>query len=227
MTVSKKVSRCVPVYRFGSSSGAVAKWLDIHVRMPSRGESPPIGLEHEGIATGAGHRPGRRGGQAALSIDGRPRQTGCSFRRCVPVDRLRPVKSRQCAISANLRAHAIQVAFAGSPHLAELAAFRACRRVHHSGARPAAARPALVHRLRRRDLPVAESDLRRRSRLHRRVRRRPRVSHGPRADGPIPHRERCGSDGGRHPRAPGRGHRVRLHRLRRVRPHPRLHREAG
>ena len=201
-----------------------AKYLD---RQPRRwlktgewlaaGRYRRIGLDHEGVATRAGHCPGRRGRQAAVSADGRPRQTGGSFRRRLPADRLRAVQSGERSVSADLRTDPIQVAFAGPPHLAELAALRACRRVHHAGARPAAARPALVHRLGRRDLSVAEPDLRRGSRLHRGVRRRPRVSHGPRADGPVPHRERCGRDGGRHPRTAGRGHRVRLHRRRRVR----------
>ena len=36
--------------------------------MASRGEGRPISLEHEGIATCAGDRPGRRGGQAAYPL---------------------------------------------------------------------------------------------------------------------------------------------------------------
>ena len=123
------------------------------------------------------------------------------------------VQSRQRQISANLRADSVQVAFAGSPHLAELAAIRPCRGVHHPGSGAAAAWPPVVHRFRGCHLSVDEPDLRRGPRLHRRVRRRPRVPDGPRADGPVPHRERCGCHGGGHPGAARRGDRVRLHRL--------------
>ena len=83
------------------------------------------------------------------------------------------------------------------------------RRVHHPGAGAAAARPALVHRQRRRDLPVAEPDLRRGPRLHRRVRCRPRVPDGPRADGRSSTSRPARGDGRRHPGAAARGDRVR------------------
>ena len=157
-------------------------------------------------ATRAGHRPGRRRGQAAVPADRGPRQARGSLRRRLPAHRLRAVESGQRPISADLRADPVQVAFAGPAHLAELAAVGACRRVHHPGPGPAAARPALVHRLRRRDLPVAEPDLRRGPRLHRGVRCRPRVPDGSRADAAVPHRERRGRDGRRHPGAARRGH---------------------
>src|SRR6202051_1635188 len=48
----------------------------------------------------------------------------------------------------------------GHAHLAQLAAVRPGRRVHHTRPGAAAARSALVHRQRRRDLPVDELDLR-------------------------------------------------------------------
>lgn len=173
--------------------------LDRQLRMASRCPLLRIGLDHAGTATRAGNRPGGRRGQAAVPIDGRSGQTGGPFRRRLPADRLRAVESGQCQVAPNLRADAVQVAFAGPSHLQELAAVRACRRVHHPGARPAAARSALVHGIRRRHLPVAESDLRRGPRLHRRLRCRSRVSDGPRADGAVPHRERCRRDRRRYP----------------------------
>ena len=58
----------------------------------------------------------------------------------------------------------------------------AARQLRDAGAGPAAARPALVHRLGRRHLPVAEPDLRRAAGPGHRVRRRPRVPDGPAAD---------------------------------------------
>ena len=83
----------------------------------------------------------------------------------------------------DLRAHAVQVALAGPAHHHDLADVQRARQLRHPGAGAAAARPALVHRQRRRDLPVAEPGLRREARLHRGVRRRPRVPDGPVADG--------------------------------------------
>ena len=56
------------------------------------------------------------------------------------------------------------------------------RQLRDAGARAAAPRPALVHRLRRRDLPVAEPDLRRPARHRRGVRRGSRLPDGPAAD---------------------------------------------
>ena len=59
----------------------------------------------------------------------------------------------------------------------------AARQLRHPGAGAAAARPALVHRQRRRDLAVANLIYDEQARLHRRLRRRPRVPDGPAADG--------------------------------------------
>ena len=185
-----------------------------------------IGWQHEGSATCAWHRPRRRRGQAAVPADGRPGQARRALRGCLSVDRFRAVESRQRPIPANLCTHPIQVPFAGSPHLAELAVIGACRGVHHPGAGAAAAGAALVHRVGRRDLPVDEPDLRRGPRLHRDLRRRPRVPDGSRTDGPGAHRQRRGRDGRRYPGATLGGQRVRVHRRRRIGPHPGVDREA-
>ena len=100
------------------------------------------------------------------------------------------------------------------------------RAVHHHGACAAAARPPVVHRQRRRDLPEPQPRLRRGARLHRGVRRRPRVPHGPEPDAHGAHRERRGRHRGGHPGAARRGEGVRLHRLRRDRPDHRVPGEA-
>src|SRR5277367_1787298 len=82
-------------------------------------------------------------------------------------------------------------------------------------------------RLGPRDLSVAEPDLRRGSRLPRGLRRRPRIPDGPRADGPVSHRQRRRGDGGRYPGAPRRGDCVRVFGRRRFRPYPQIRREAS
>ena len=127
-----------------------------------------------------------------------------------------------------VRADPVQVALAGPAHHHDLADVDAARQLRHPGAGAAAARPALVHRQRRRDLPVPEPGLRRAARLRRRLRRRPRLPHGPVADGRAAHRVRRRRDRRRHPGAAARGHRVRRHRDRRRRPGDRgVPREAG
>ena len=65
----------------------------------------------------------------------------------------------------------------------------------------AAPRPALVHRLRRRDLPVAQPHLRRAPGHRRRLRRGPRLPDGPAADDRPAHRRRRRRDRGGHPGA--------------------------
>ena len=64
----------------------------------------------------------------------------------------------------HLRAHAVQVALARPAHHHDLADVDAARQLRHPGAGPAAARPALVHRQRRRDLPEPQPGLRRAAR---------------------------------------------------------------
>ncbi len=83
------------------------------------------------------------------------------------------------------------------------------RQLRHPGAGAAAARPAVVPRQRRRDLPVDEPDQRRAARHHRRVRRRPRVPDGRLADGAGTCRLRRRRHRGRHPRAAQGGLAVR------------------
>ena len=103
----------------------------------------------------------------------------------------------------------------------------AAGQLRHAGAGAAAARPALVHRQRRRDPAVAEPDLRRPSRLHRGVRRRPRVPDGPAPDGRAAHRVRGGRDRRRAAGAARGGERVRRHRRRHRPQGARVPREAG
>ena len=138
----------------------------------------------------AGHRARRRRGQAAVAAHRRPGQAGGAVRRQLPADRLRAVQPGQRRAAPDLRAHPVQVALAGPAHLHHLAAVQRARAVHHHGAGPAAARPALVHRQRRRDLPEPQPGLRRAPGLHRGVRRRPRVPDGPGPDGGPAHRQR-------------------------------------
>ena len=59
-------------------------------------------------------------------------------------------------LPADLRAHAVQVALARPAHHHDLADVDPARQLRHPGAGAAAARPALVHRQRRRDLPVPQ-----------------------------------------------------------------------
>ena len=80
----------------------------------------------------------------------------------------------------------------------DLAALQRPRAVHHHGAGPAAARPPLVHRQRRRDLPEPEPRLRRAPGPHRGVRRGPRLP-----DGPGPDDRRRTSRAARASRSPG------------------------
>ena len=121
----------------------------------------------------------------------RPGQAGRAVRRQLPADRLRAVQPGQRRAAPDLRAHPVQVALAGPAHLHHLAAVQRARPVHHHRAGPAAARPALVHRQRRRDLPEPEPRLRRAAGLHRGVRRRPRLPDGPGPDDRPAHRERA------------------------------------
>ena len=132
----------------------------------------------------------------------------------LPAHRLRAVQPGERRLPAHLRADPVQVALAGPPHHPDLADVDGAGQLRHAGAGPAAPRPALVHRQRRRDPAVVEPDLRRQARLHHRVRRRPRVPDGPAPDGPAAHRFRCRGHRRGHPGAAGRGHRVRRDRRR-------------
>ena len=132
------------------------------------------------------------------------------------LDRLRAVEPGQRRLPADLRADPVQVALAGPAHHHDLADVDAARQLRDPGAGAAAARPALVHRQRRRDLPELQPDLRRPARPHRRVRRRPRLPDGPPADGRAAHRDQAGGDRGRHPGAARRGQQLRRHRRRRA-----------
>ena len=83
---------------------------------------------------------------------------------------------RQIAVLTQYKSHSLD------RHItADLADVAAARQLRHPGAGAAAARPALVHRQRRRDLPEPQPDLRRAARHRRRLRRRPRLPHGRRA----------------------------------------------
>ena len=83
----------------------------------------------------------------------------------------------------------------------DLADDPAARQLRHAGARAAAARPALVHRQRRRDPAAPEPGLRRAARLHRGFRCRPRLPDGSAADGRPAHRDRRRGDRRRDPGA--------------------------
>ena len=166
-------------------------------------------------------------GKAALAADRRPGQTGRPVRRQLPADRLRAVQPGQRRLPADLRADPVQVALARPAHHPDLADVDDARQLRHAGAGAAAARPALVHRQRRRDPAVVQPDLRRPARLHRGVRRRPRVPDGPAADGRAAHRVRRRRHRGRHPGAAHGGDRVRRHRRRRRRQGAAVPGEAG
>ena len=77
--------------------------------------------------------------------------------------------------------------------------------------------PAVVRRLRRRDLPELQPDQRRAAGLRDRLRRRPHLPDGPAADGRRPHRLRRGGHRRRHPPAAVDGRPVRRDRGRRGR----------
>ena len=95
------------------------------------------------------------------------------------------------------------------------------------GAGPDAPRPVLVPGLRRRHPPEPQPAARRTARRRHRVRGRPHLPHGPRADGPPAHRVRRLGDRGGDPGADRAGRPVRGHRDRGRRPdHHRLPREA-
>ena len=129
-----------------------------------------------------------------MAADGGPGQAGGPVRGQLPADRLRAVQPGERRLPPAVRADPVQVALAGPAHLHDVAAVERARAVHHPGAGAAAARPALVHRQRGRDLPVAEPRLRRAAGPHRRVRRGPRVPDGPVADGGPARRLRRGRD---------------------------------
>ena len=136
-----------------------------------------------------------------MAADGGPRQARGAVRRQLPPDRLRAVEHGERRAAPHLRAHAVQVALAGPPHLPDLAPVRRARAVHHDRACPAAARPPLVHRQRGRDLPEPEPDLRRATGLHRGLRCGPRLPDGPGPDDRRARRERRGGHGRRNPGA--------------------------
>ena len=127
-----------------------------------------------------------------MAAHGRPREARGAVRRQLPADRLRAVQPGQRRDAPHLRAHPVQVALPRPAHLHHVAAVQRARAVHHHGAGAAAARPPLVHRQRRRDLPEPQPRLRRAARLHRGVRRRPRLPDGPGPDDRRAHRERRG-----------------------------------
>ena len=104
-------------------------------------------------------------------------------------------------LPADLRAHAVQVALAGPAHHHDLADVDAARQLRHPGAGAAAARPALVHRQRRRDLPEPQPRLRRAARPRRGLRRRPRLPDGPAQMVDAAHRVRRRRHRRRHPGA--------------------------
>ena len=150
------------------------------------------------------------------SRHGPARETGGAVRRCLSPHRLCAVESGKRRLRTDLRTDAIQVALPRPAHLADLVEFGLSWRVHHAGAGAAAARAALVHRQRRRHIPVDESDHRREARVHRGFRCRSRVPDGPRADGAGTYPQRRRRHGRRDPGAPFGGVRVRVYRRRRV-----------
>ena len=161
-----------------------------------------------------------------MAADGGPCQAGGAVRRQLPPDRLRAVEHGQRRAAPHLRAHPVQVALAGPPHLPDLAPVQCARAVHHDRAGPAAARPPLVHRQRGRDPPESEPDLRRATGPHRRLRCGPRLPDGPGPDDRGARRERRGGHGRRDPGAAPGGPRVRLHRRRSLGAHHGVPREA-
>ena len=154
--------------------------------MPTRTRHPSVEPRGERMASRrrARDRARRRRGQAADAADRRPRQAGRAVRRAVPAGRLRAVQPGQRRLPADVRADAVQVALARPAHHDDLADVDAARQLRHARC-PAQQRlgPAVVHRQRRRDLPEPQPRLRRGARLRRRLRRRPRLPHGPVADG--------------------------------------------
>ena len=175
----------------------------------------------DGRTEDPGHRPGRRRGQAARPADQRPGQARRAVRRSLPADRLRAVQPGERERSQDRGAHPVQEPQPRPAHHDDLAAVEPAGQLRHARAGAAAARPALVHRLGGRDLPVAEPDPRRAPGPGGRLRRGPRLPDGPAADvGAAPRRRRRG-DRGRHPRAAPRGHRVRRDPDRRRRPQDR------
>ena len=182
---------------------------------------------HAWRSSGARHRPGRRCGEAACSPHRRPGQAGGAVRRQLPADRLRALQPRERRDPADRRPDAVQEPQPRPAHHADLADVAAARQLRDPGAGAAAARPALVHRQRRRDLPEPQPDLRRAARHRRRLRRRPRVPHGPGPDGRPAPADRCRGDHRRAARAAEGGHGVRRHRRRRRGQGARLPGEAG
>src|SRR3954470_11628573 len=186
-----------------------------------------IGSSHGGTEEGDGGGPRGRRGQAAHAPDGRPGETGRSLWWRVPARGLRAEESRQCAIPADRRAHAVQVPQSRPAHLAGVADVHAARQLHRAGPRATAGGQALVPRERRRDLPEPESALRRAAGHRRRRRRRPRLPDGLRPDGERAHRLRCALLGRSDPAADQPGRPVRRHPgWRGRRPHRAVPREA-
>ena len=175
-----------------------------------------LSWECEIAAARSRNRPRRWRGKTPVPVDQGPRQTGRSVRWRVPADRLRAVESGQRGVRTNLRADTVQVALTRPSHLANLVDIRISWRVHHARSGAAASRSAVVHGQRRRDLPVAEPDLRRTAGVHRRVRCRSRVPNGSVADGRGAHCVRRRGDSRRYPGAARRGVGLRCHRLRRL-----------
>ncbi len=143
---------------------------------------------------GARHRAGGRRGQTPDAPDRRPRQTRGHLRRNLPARRLRAVQPGQRGHPADLRAHPVQVALPGPAHHHHLADVEPARQLRHPRPCPAAPRPALVPRQRRRHPAVPEPGARRTARVRRRLRRRPRVPDGPAPDARPAHRVRRGRD---------------------------------
>ncbi len=188
-------------------------------RTLGRGERP---------SEGPGHRPCWWRGQAADAADRRPRQTRGAVRRHLPPDRLRALQRRQLRLPPDRRADAVQVAQPRPSHHPDLADVDAARQLRGAGAGAAARRQALVPRLGRRDLPVAQPDQGREARHRRRGGRRPRLPDGLLPDGRPARRQRGRVHGRGDPSADRPRRPVRRHRRRARRPaaHPRVPREA-